>query len=83
MIWIQNVSERLAAEGPQQYAVRINNGPVLARFEHNREEPLSVCLRKAAQAVADAEHRERMAAILEAQAARPRGISVARKERVR
>ncbi|MFA5897994.1 MAG: hypothetical protein WC829_02655 [Hyphomicrobium sp.] len=35
-----------------EYAVRINNGPALAMFEHKRADGLAVCLMTAAEAVA-------------------------------
>ena len=34
-----------------EYTVQINSQPVVARFSHRRTEPLSVCLRRAADAV--------------------------------
>jgi hypothetical protein len=47
---IQNVSEG-PMTGLQQYIVRINSDPVVATFEHIREDGLAECLRKAADAV--------------------------------
>lgn len=48
---ITNVSKHNDLTGVNQYVVRINAGPVLARFEHVREEGLAECLRRAAEAV--------------------------------
>ena len=50
-IIITNVSKHGHLGGTHQYEVRINLGPVIARFEHVREEGLAVCLRRAAEAV--------------------------------
>lgn len=54
-IVITNVSDHDDMEGVNSYVVRVNAGPVLARFEHVRKEGLAVCLRRAAEAV-DAVH---------------------------
>ena len=47
MIAIVNVDENVRAKGPHEYELRINKR-VVARFTHNREEPLHECLMKAA-----------------------------------
>lgn len=49
MITIVNVSKNPLEFGPQDYELRINN-TVIARFQHNRGDDLSVCLEKAAKA---------------------------------
>jgi hypothetical protein len=36
---------------PCRYRVQINDGTVLARFEHNRPDGLALCLSKAAKAI--------------------------------
>lgn len=55
---ITNVTDYTQAsyikDGLSEYIVKINNGPVLARFYHVREDGLDVCLAKASQAVAEA-----------------------------
>ncbi len=53
-IIITNVSDHDGSESVSEYVVRINNGPVLVRFEHNRWEGLDVCLLRAAAAVQEA-----------------------------
>ena len=47
MIAIVNVDENVRENGPHEYELRINKR-VVARFFHNREEPLHECLIKAA-----------------------------------
>lgn len=49
-IIIRNVSSG-PLTGIQQYTVRINSGPIIAAFEHVRDDGLAECLRKAARAV--------------------------------
>jgi hypothetical protein len=49
VIAIVNVSKNPSAFGVHQYELRINTR-VIAKFEHVREEGLTVCLQKAAQA---------------------------------
>lgn len=49
MIAIVNVSKKIKPTGPHKYELRINS-TVLAEFNHNREDSLSICLRKAADA---------------------------------
>lgn len=51
MIAIVNVSKDPKPTGPHPYEVRINHR-VIARFTHQREQGLSVCLYRAAFAVA-------------------------------
>ena len=58
-IIIKNVNPSRALCGEHEYEVRINT-VVKARFWHKREEGLTVCLRKAMEAV---ERTEREAAI--------------------
>lgn len=48
---INNISRHGDLRGLNQYEVRINNDPVIARFSHVRSDGLSGCLRKAADAV--------------------------------
>lgn len=50
MIAIVNVSKNPEPTGEHDYEVRINR-EVITTFTHMREENLSVCLRKAAEAV--------------------------------
>ncbi len=51
---IQNVTEGERPDSePHDYVVRINNQMPIARFQHIRDEGLSTCLRKAADAVDD------------------------------
>ena len=50
MIAIVNISEDLRPVGLHKYQVRINRN-IIAEFTHHREEGLSTCLRKAADAV--------------------------------
>lgn len=50
-ILITNVSTHDDLTGSNQYTVRINNQPVIARFDHVRSEGLAMCLRRAAEAV--------------------------------
>ena len=47
MIAIVNVDENIRKSGPHKYELRINKR-VVARFTHNREEPLHECLLQAA-----------------------------------
>ena len=47
---IQNVSSHSSPFGEHEYEVRINT-KVVATFTHKREEGLTVCLRKAMEAV--------------------------------
>lgn len=47
MIAIVNVDKNVRESGPHEYELRINRH-VVARFTHNREEPLHECLMKAA-----------------------------------
>ena len=47
MIAIINVDKNVRQSGPHEYELRINRY-VVARFTHNREEPLHECLLKAA-----------------------------------
>lgn len=53
-IIIQNIDDNPRLDGNHRYQLRINDS-VIAEFDHLREEGLSVCLRKAADA---AEHAE-------------------------
>lgn len=53
---ITNVSDHDGSERPSEYVVRINNGPVLGRFEHMRQNGLAACLRLAADAVDERKH---------------------------
>lgn len=46
-IIITNVTPERGLTGVHEYEIRVNNGPVLARFEHRREEGMGECLRKA------------------------------------
>ena len=48
---ITNVSDHDGDDRISQYVVRINNGPVIASFEHWRANGLAECLRIAADAV--------------------------------
>jgi hypothetical protein len=48
---INNISRHGDLRGLNQYQVRINNDPVIARFSDVRTEGLATCLRKAADAV--------------------------------
>jgi hypothetical protein len=52
---ITNVSTHDDLTGPNDYIVRINSQPVIARFTHVRSEGLAACLRRAAEAVEAAE----------------------------
>ena len=49
-IIIQNISPHNSPFGQHEYEVRINQ-EVITTFTHKREEGLTVCLRKAAEAV--------------------------------
>lgn len=51
MIAIINVDSDPRPTGPHTYQVQINTQAPLARFTHNREDGLAVCLEKAAEAV--------------------------------
>lgn len=51
MICIQNVSRDVPDSRPHAYEVRINNGPIIARFEHIRGHGLAACLLAASRAV--------------------------------
>lgn len=53
---ITNVSDHDGSDRISEYVVRINNGPVLGRFEHWRANGLAECLRLAADAVDEAQH---------------------------
>ena len=56
MIAITNVSPRgTPRDAVHSYVIQINNGPVLARFQHVRSYGLAACLRRAADAVEAAE----------------------------
>ena len=57
MIAIVNVSNNDSAFGVHEYELRINL-KVIARFEHVREEGLSVCLQKASEAAKKARWKE-------------------------
>lgn len=48
---ITNVSDHDGADEISAYTVRINNGPIIARFMHWRSDGLAKCLRLAASAV--------------------------------
>lgn len=48
---ITNVSDHDGADEISAYTVRINNGPIIARFMHWRSDGLAKCLRIAADAV--------------------------------
>lgn len=48
---ITNVSTHDDEQGTNQYVVRINHNPIIARFDHVRSEGLAMCLRRAADAV--------------------------------
>lgn len=48
---ITNVSDHDGSERLSEYVVRVNNGPILGRFEHWRPNGLAECLRLAASAV--------------------------------
>ena len=48
---ITNVSDHDGSERLSEYVVRVNNGPILGRFEHWRANGLAECLRLAAVAV--------------------------------
>lgn len=51
-IIIKNLGRTLDERGSiYRYSVKINNGPVLAVFDHEKTDGLAVCLRKAARAV--------------------------------
>ena len=50
MIAIVNIDDNPRASGTHKYEIRINRTPV-AQFEHNREAPLSLCLKRAYNAV--------------------------------
>lgn len=50
-IIITNVSGHDGGKEISRYVVRINNGPVIAQFEHWRPDGLATCLRLAADAV--------------------------------
>lgn len=52
MIAIVNISKKPVEKGPHVYEIRINRR-VIARFTHNREDPLYECLLKAAGAVGE------------------------------
>jgi hypothetical protein len=52
MILIRNISPKVRATGIHEYEIRINRD-LIAKFKHKREEGLSVCLRKASEAVYD------------------------------
>jgi hypothetical protein len=54
-VLINNISRHNDLRGLNQYEVRINNDPVIARFSHVRSDGLAECLRKAADAVDAAE----------------------------
>lgn len=54
-ITITNVSTHHDNVGVNTYDVRVNNYPVIARFDHVRSEGLAECLRRAAEAVELAE----------------------------
>jgi hypothetical protein len=49
VIAIVNVSKEPKSSGPHEYELRINRD-VVCTFTHNREESLSKCLRRAADA---------------------------------
>ena len=53
---ITNVSDHDGSDRLSEYVVRINNGPVLGRFEHWQANGLAECLRLAADAVDEAQH---------------------------
>jgi hypothetical protein len=55
---ITNVSTHDDEEGVNQYVVRINQNPIIARFDHVRSEGLAECLRRAADAVDAATRKE-------------------------
>ncbi len=56
MIAITNISPPgTPRDAAHSYTVQINNGPVLARFQHIRSYGLAACLRRAAEAVEAAE----------------------------
>lgn len=57
MIAIVNVSENISPVGTQDYELRIN-ARVIAHFKHKREDGLTVCLQKAAQAAEKAKWQE-------------------------
>lgn len=53
---ITNISDHDGSVGLSEYVVRINSGPVIARFEHHRSAGLAKCLRLAADAVEASGH---------------------------
>jgi hypothetical protein len=53
---ITNVSKHDGSIGISDYVVRINDGPIIARFEHWRSAGLAECLRLAADAVERSGH---------------------------
>ena len=60
-LWIQNISPDVAtrpSDHPHDYAVRINNEPPLATFQHVRANGAAACLRAAADAI-DAQEQEK------------------------
>lgn len=52
-LWIQNITDDhgRSDDDPHDYAVRINNGPALAAFQHVRSKGAAECLRAAADAI--------------------------------
>ena len=51
-LWIQNITpDERSDHLPHDYAVRINNNPPLALFEHVRSRGAAACLRAAADAI--------------------------------
>lgn len=51
-LWIQNITPDYRPDNlPHAYAVRINNDPPLAYFQHVRSLGAAVCLRAAADAI--------------------------------
>jgi hypothetical protein len=61
MIAIVNIDADLRETGEHKYEIRINREPI-ATFTHKREEPLFVCLAKAALAAWKASGKEEFAA---------------------
>lgn len=56
MIAIINIDEKPRPKGKHRYSLRIN-GHEVCQFDHNREEDLAACLRRAADATDKAKTR--------------------------
>ena len=63
MIAIINIDKNPRKTGPHDYVLRINR-KVICNFVHNREDPLHICLEKAAKAAKAAQMIEYEALVL-------------------